>query len=396
MSKRGNGEGTIYYSEKLNKWVGQFTAGRKADGKLNRKSVYGNTRKEVKEKMTKALAEVQSKSFIDKSDITVEMLGKEIIDNKFNANLISQSTYGRTLETFQHIEKSDIAEIKIQDITTSELQDFLNSKTNYANSYIDKFYEMLGRIFEEAIRRNLILKNPLKYVVKPKSTKKDKEVEALTIEEQKAFVKELENEQYKNIFLIALHTGMRIGEILALKPSDIDLENNLINIDNTLTKNVEGKYIIGDTTKTYSSTRKIPITIILKPILEDSLINYINSKNNLLFCHLNGSIIAPNTINAHFKKVCKNANIRVVIKPKKKKWKNGKTTLINLKTSNVNTHMLRHTYATRCIEAGIPAPVLQKLLGQKDISVTINTYTTIFNKFKETALDNYIKYIQNI
>ncbi len=396
MGKRGNGEGTIYYSEKLNKWVGQFVAGRKADGKLNRKSVYGNTRKEVKEKMTKALAEVQSKSFIDKSDITVEMLGKEIIDNKFNANLISQSTYGRTLETFQHIEKSDIAEIKIQDITTSELQDFLNSKTNYANSYIDKFYEMLGRIFEEAIRRNLILKNPLKYVVKPKSTKKDKEVEALTIEEQKAFVKELENEQYKNIFLIALHTGMRIGEILALKPSDIDLENNLINIDNTLTKNVEGKYIIGDTTKTYSSTRKIPITIILKPILEDSLINYINSKNNLLFCHLNGSIIAPNTINAHFKKVCKNANIRVIIKPKKKKWKNGKTTLVNLKTSNVNTHMLRHTYATRCIEAGIPAPVLQKLLGHKDISVTINTYTTIFNKFKETALDNYIKYIQNM
>ena len=51
MAKRGNGEGTIYFSEKLNKWVGQFTAGRKDDGRLNRKSVYGNTRKEVKEKM---------------------------------------------------------------------------------------------------------------------------------------------------------------------------------------------------------------------------------------------------------------------------------------------------------------------------------------------------------
>ena len=47
MAKRGNGEGTIYYSEKLNKWIGQFTAGRKADGKLNRKSVYGNTRKDA-------------------------------------------------------------------------------------------------------------------------------------------------------------------------------------------------------------------------------------------------------------------------------------------------------------------------------------------------------------
>ena len=50
VKERGNGEGTIYYSETLNKWVGQFTAGKKADDKLNRKSVYGNTRKEVKKK----------------------------------------------------------------------------------------------------------------------------------------------------------------------------------------------------------------------------------------------------------------------------------------------------------------------------------------------------------
>ena len=58
--------------------------------------------------------------------------------------------------------------------------------------------------------------------------------------------------------------------------------------------------------------------------------------------------------------------------------------------------MLRHTYATRCIEAGVPAEVLQRLLGHKSISITINTYTTIFNKFKENALENYINYIKNI
>lgn len=77
MSKKGNGEGTIYYSEKLNKWIGQFVAGRKDNGKLNRKYVYGNTRKEVKEKITKALAEVQSKSYIEKNDITISMLGED-------------------------------------------------------------------------------------------------------------------------------------------------------------------------------------------------------------------------------------------------------------------------------------------------------------------------------
>lgn len=389
--------GTIYFSEKLNKWVGQFTAGRKADGKLNRKSVYGSTRKEVKEKMTKALAEVQTKTYIEKNEITIAMLGEQIIDNKFNANIITEATYARSLGTFNHIKNSDIADIEIQKVTVTELQDFINSKKDYANSYIDKIYEMLGSIFKEAIKRDIIVKNPLLNVIKPKSSKKDKEVEALTVDEQKAFVEELKDEQYKNIFLVALHTGMRIGEILALQPKDIDFDNKLINIDNTLTKNKTGKVIVGETTKTYESTRKIPITIILEPILKDSIANYISNKNNLLFCHSNGSVIAPSTINTQFKKICKNASIKVItVKKKHGIDLEGKPKYVNYHTSTVNTHMLRHTYATRCIEAGIPAPVLQKLLGHKDISITINTYTTIFNKFKEDALNNYIKYIQNI
>jgi integrase len=274
------------------------------------------------------------------------------------------------------------------------LQKFINSKKDYANTYIDKIYIMLGSIFREAIKKDIITKNPLDNVVKPRSLKKNKEVDALTVSEQKAFVVELENDFYKNIFLIALHTGMRIGEILALQPGDIDFENKLINIDKTLTKDLNGKVIVGETTKTYESTRKIPITIILEPILMDSIESYTPNKNNLLFCHLNGSIISPSTMNTHFKKICKNANIRVVtVKKKKGIDLNGKDKYVNLKTSKVNTHMLRHTYATRCIEAGVPAPVLQKLLGHKDISVTINTYTTIFNKFKEEALKNYIDYI---
>lgn len=58
--------------------------------------------------------------------------------------------------------------------------------------------------------------------------------------------------------------------------------------------------------------------------------------------------------------------------------------------------MLRHTYATRMIEAGVPAEVLQKLLGHKDIQTTINTYTTIFDKFKKEQVDKYVEYMQNI
>lgn len=389
--------GTIYYSEKLSKWVGQFTAGRKDNGKLNRKSVYGSTRKEVKEKMTIALASVQNNSFIDKSNLTISELGKQLIDAKLESNIITESTYGRSLNTFNVIKKNSIGEMPIQKVETYQLQDFINNQKNYANSYIDKIYKMLDNIFDEAVKMDIIFKSPMINVLKPKSIKNDKKIDALSIDEQKAFVSAVHDDTYKNIFLIALHTGMRIGEILALTPENIDFDKKLIHVTNTLTRDKNGRVVIGKTTKTYNSIRDIPITSILDPVLKDSIINYTSNINNLLFCQPNGKIIAPSTIDTHFKKICKNANVRVIITKKKKEIDaNGNVKFVNLKTSTVNTHMLRHTYATRCIEAGVPAEVLQRLLGHKNISITINTYTTIFNKFKVTALDNYINYINSI
>ena len=389
MAKRGNGEGTIYFSEKLNKWVGQFVAGRKADGRINRKSVYGNTRKEVKEKITKALSEIQNDTFIEKNNAILIDIVKSYCEQQYNANKLSEASFLRKKETVKIISKLGIAEMKIQNINIKDINESLVQIKDYSNSVIAKVCGLLSTCFDYAILLKLINNNPFKIkgaIIRPKSIREDKKVDALTIEEQKLFASQLEksNDEYKDIFYIALYSGMRISEILALEGKDIDLENRTININKTLTKDKNGKTILGKATKTYAGTREIPFLDILCPILS----NYTNS--SFLFLH-DGKFIGHNTINTHFKKICKDANIRVTIVKKKKKDK-----YVNLKTSEVNTHMLRHTFATRCIESGMSAVVLSKLLGHADIETTLNTYTSVFNKFKENELQKAEIYLKQI
>lgn len=387
--KRGNGEGTIYFSEKLNRWVGQFTAGTKDNGSLNRKTVYGKTRKEVAQKIIEKQEKVNKNMFVDKSNVIFKDLCKKLIDEQFERNEIKQVTYKRKLESYKVICKMSLADMKIQDIQISDINSSLLSIKNYSNSVLKKVNGLINTTLDRALLLKIIYSNPYHIknaILLPKSDRIDKKVEALTTEEQTLFLEELQNDyKYKDVFYIALYTGMRIGEILALTNSDIDLSNKLIHINKTLTKNINDKVIVGTTTKTYNGLRDIPIIDNLIPILE----KYQNT-NDYLFTY-NKKLIEPSTINSHFKRICKNANIQVINTTKKKS--NG--TVVNLKSSTVNTHMLRHTFATRCIENGMSAIVLQKILGHKNIEITLNTYTSVFNKFKQDEINKINEYFKH-
>ena len=182
----------------------------------------------------------------------------------------------------------------------------------------------------------------------------------------------LENEPYKVAYLMQMYLGLRIGEALALKTSDINLERNLIHISRTLTFDKDHKLIMGEFPKTFAGIRDVPIPRFIREEIINQMRLAENHKENLLFVNSQGNYADP-----------KNAN------------KFLKSTLKKVDINDITTHSLRHTYGTRCIEAGMRAVALQRLMGHSDISVTMNTYVSVFNKYKEAELEKLNDYYLN-
>ena len=377
--RRGNGEGTIFEDKKNKRWIGQYISGISADGKIIRKSVYGKTQKEVVNKLNEVKYKMNNNIYIEKNGIKLVKIMEDIREEKFESNTISGGQYARLKWTINKIKKSKIGDMKIQDISKEDIQDFLNSQKHLSDSYIKKIYEQFVQAYHRAEIKKYISYNPMNEVIKPKSNKETKIVEAIDIDIQKAFTEYLnkvsiDDEPYKNIFLIQMYMGLRIGEVLALSKDNIDLENNLLYVKRTLTNDKEFAIILGNKTKTYAGNRTLPIPQFLKPIFEEQ-IKYVNENlHNLIFTN-NDNYIRTSAINKELKRIFKEE--------------------LNINSENISTHCLRHTYGTRCIESGMTAVVLQRLMGHKDVTVTLNTYTSVFNKFKENELEKVNEYLIN-
>lgn len=378
---RGNGEGTIYFNKTKNLWVMQYTIGKTQEGKIKRKTLYGKTRKDVKLKLEKLIAEINTNSFIDKSTIILKDLTLSIIDYEFKMNKLTECSYIRKKESYKIICSHYIANMEIQRIKEYDVKDFLNSLINYSNSTISKVYGLLNTSFKKAVRKNIIPFNFLDdkddFFI-PKSKRQDKKIRSFTLDEEKKLINVLKNNDilYKHQYLLELFTGMRMGEINALSISDIDFKENKIYINKTITKNLQDISIIGHKTKTRKSKRIIPIDSQIKSILEDYFKNHYkeNPQQLVFFDHRKNSVISTSQVNCAFKRMCEKYNIT---------------------QDNVNQHMLRHTFATREIEAGVPAHILKELLGHEEISTTLDTYTDIFNKYKEEHAKIFNEYMRN-
>lgn len=381
MSEKGSSEGSIYFNKQRKNWSAQYYEYSPEKGKSVRKTKSFKTEKEAEKYLKTVMYQKENPIFIEHNGIPICELMKSNLKLKLDTNQITPTQYGRVLRTIEKIESIPIGYKRIDEITSEELQEYMNSLKHLSNSSISKIYQQFNQIFKIAINKGYLMKNPMINVIKPRSNKEDKVVRALTVEEQQNFTNWLLektpfNCKYKNVFLIQMYMGLRVGEVLALATNDIDLKNRKINVHRTLTTDENGVVIMGNKTKTYAGKRILPIPEHLYPhIVEQMRIadSQENNEEKLLFKPDNQKYTYRNNVNSELQRILKK--------------------YFNIK--DISTHSLRHSYGTRCIEAGMAPVVVQRLMGHKDITVTLNTYTSVFDEFKKSEIEKVNRYYLN-
>ena len=360
--KRANGEGSIYYNSQKKLYIGQIVIGYDANGKQKRKSVSGKNPSEVRQKIKQLEYQIFSGEFVDESNITIYHLAMQMQNEKLNFNEITEGTYYRNLEMLKRLKRIYLC--PLQKANETQIKAFFEGELDYSQSTLEKEYRLLKAIFDEAIKRKIITESPMKNIRQPKSKKQTSKVRALTVDEQTKLIKILMNEniRYGLQMLIALYTGMRMGEVNALTVKDINFTFNTISINKTITRGEKGKAILNNTTKTEAGRRTIKINAEIKPLLQE-YVAYLDRE--FLFLTPNGNYINTNEVN-------------MVLARMKEKYGFVDSSVYG----KITCHSLRHTYATRCIEGGMPAKVLQMQLGHRDITTTMNTYCDAFEQYE--------------
>lgn len=362
--RRANGEGSI--SERKNGgWMGQYyvelPAGRK------RRTLYAKTQREVRTKLTEALAQRDKGIVLDDKNLTVgEYLDSWLSDAV--RGTIRESTYSRNKYLIESHIKPSLGGKKLKNLNALHIQSFYRDRLDYGldPATVQKAHHVLRKALTQAVRWDLIVRNPSDHVKAP--TPSSKEMHPLSAEQSRQLLQTASGERFESLYVLAIHVGMRQGELLGLKWEDVDLDtaNPTVRVRRTTTRvGKGGSYALGEV-KTKSSRRTIRLTHGAVNALRSHRVRQAQEKlqagslyedQGLVFAGEGGSLVNPSNLrNRSFKPLLARAGLA-----------EGK--------ARTTFHDLRHTCASLLFQRNVHPKFVQELLGHASVAITLDTYS---------------------
>ena len=328
---------------------------------------FGKRRQKKSKKLQEVRQWLADATYIDKhSDL--DQAADMLVDAWFEywigikKQTVRPNTVRNYSERYERNIKSVIGNKLLTDVKPVHCQKIFSNmaEEGYKTTTIYQTRIALYNMLEFAKENDVLINNPCKKSVKSDMGKPSEKKEALTIDVQKKFLEAVVGYSYENQYRFVLQTGLRTGELIGLKWSDIDFKNRTMKIERTM----EYRYSVGEwrvgPPKSKSGYRTIPLTDEAIRILENQKAKNKSLKlvpiewSDTVFLCRKGTPVKNSTYDTGLFKYCDRVGI-----------------------PRFSMHILRHTFATRCIEAGMKPKTLQHILGHSNIGITMNLYVHI-------------------
>ena len=370
--------GENIHKRKDGRWEARYIKDRK-NGKAVYASVYAKSYTEVKAKLKDCIAK-EKDSKIEKSPIRMTFDDAFTKWLEYKQHFIKQSSYNKYFNLYGSYISDVLKDTYLDEISNSTFQEAVISIMNLKNkrtkqklstSTVRGIVYVIKSVILFAQKQGYIKAFCLQIDIPNNQTKN---IQALTKEEQNIleFHAKLKLDTISLAVLICLYTGLRVGEVCALRWEDIDLNNKYIVVNKTVQRiqQIQVPYRATKTIltvtppKTDKAIRKIPISSVLYSILSKYYEQNYRGDKHYVLTNCNGDMIDPCSIQYKFKELIK-----------------------KLKLTSITFHGLRHTFATRCIELGMDIKTLSEILGHSNVSTTMNIYVHSTEQQKKNQME---------
>lgn len=380
MKRRDKGEGSIS-QRKDGLWTGRIDIGTQDNGKRKIKAVYGKTEQEVKRKLRELKKELIKHDYREvKKQSVREYMTDWLYDCKQNE--VKPSTFDRIEQTCKNQIFPCIGDLQMNSITANDFQNMINELSEkYSYSTVKKAYDYTKSCFTLAYDKKEILYNPFVRITLPANKKKDISDIHYYNDDEIELIKKYAIEKYSNgkfvykygyAIVLLLYTGLRVGELLALKWDCVDFDKKTLTVKGTVKQvknrnaDISKKYtmIEQNTTKTKSGMRIIPLSSMAVEALR--YFDEINHNHVYIISSDVNNPLSPRNLDRTFRSILTNAGI----------------------TNIHGVHSLRHTFASMLFRKGVDVKTVSELLGHSDTGVTYNIYIHLIQEQKVKAIES--------